>query len=96
MVLGWPTVLDRMLKASYTLNGELTQFQGHSGMEKMKNFQTVYECYIHGEICAHMDILYNQGRCTINKFSDNEYHFFFFFFIYIYIYLCVCENLSLF
>ena len=86
MVLGWPTVLDRMLKASYTLNGELTQFQGQNGMEKMKNFQTVYE-YL--EVCTHMDILYNQGRCTINKFSDND-------FFLLYFCVCVCENLSLF
>ena len=82
MVLGWPTVLDRMLKASYTLNGELTQFQGHSSMEKMNSFQTVDECYIHGEVCAHMDILYNQGRYTVNKFSDNDFFFL--------LYFCVC------
>ena len=67
-----------MLKASYTLNGELTQFQGQNGMEKMKNFQTVYE-YL--EVCTHMDILYNQGRYTINKFSDNDFFL---------LYFCVC------
>lgn len=55
-------------------------------MEKMKNFQTVYE-YL--EVCTHMDILYNQGRYTINKFSDND-------FFLLYFCVCVCENLSLF